>query len=197
MRRRYTADDYRRLVDQLRHARPDIAITTDLIVGFPGETDRDFRATLELVGDVGFVDSFSFVFSPRPGTAAARAADTVPAPVAHARLQELQELQRALTLAAHRERVGQRTEILVEGPSRRGGGQLSGRDPYHRVVNLAAGPGGAAVPGALAEVEIVEATPHSLIGELASGRSAREEARRVKAWSSRADEQGRSAASGS
>jgi tRNA-2-methylthio-N6-dimethylallyladenosine synthase len=196
MRRRYAADDYRRLVDRLRQARPDIAITTDLIVGFPGETDGDFRDTLALVREVGFVDSFSFKFSPRPGTAAARAPDGVPERVAQERLQELQALQRGLTLAAHRARVGERTEILVEGPSRRGGGQLSGRDPYHRVVNLAVGAEGPAAPGSLADVEIVEATPHSLIAELVPERSASGETRSVKDGTSRADEQVRGAVSG-
>jgi tRNA-2-methylthio-N6-dimethylallyladenosine synthase len=196
MRRRYTADDYRRLVDRLRQARPDIAITTDLIVGFPGESDGDFRDTLALVREVGFVDSFSFKFSPRPGTAAAGAPDAVPAPLAQARLQELQALQRGLTLAAHRARVGERTEILVEGPSRRGGGQLSGRDPYHRVVNLAVGVESSATPGSLASVEIVEATPHSLIGEVVPERSAGGETRSVKGRTSLADEQRRSAVSG-
>jgi tRNA-2-methylthio-N6-dimethylallyladenosine synthase len=196
MRRRYAADDYRRLVDRLRQARPDIAITTDLIVGFPGETDGDFRDTLALVREVGFVDSFSFKFSPRPGTAAARAADGIPERVAQERLQELQALQRGLTLAAHRARVGERTEILVEGPSRRGGGQLSGRDPYHRVVNLAVGAEGSAAPGSLADVEIVEATPHSLIAELVGERSATGETRSVKDGTSRADEQVRRVVSG-
>jgi tRNA-2-methylthio-N6-dimethylallyladenosine synthase len=196
MRRRYTADDYRRLIDRLRQARPDIAITTDLIVGFPGESDGDFRETLALVREVGFVDSFSFKFSPRPGTAAAGAPDGVPAPLAQARLQELQALQRGLTLAAHRARVGERTEILVEGPSRRGGGQLSGRDPYHRVVNLAVGVESSATPGSLASVEIVEATPHSLIGEVVPERSASGETRSVKGRTSLADEQRRSAVSG-
>ena len=84
MRRRYTAAAFRRLADRLRAARPDLALTTDLIVGFPGETDADFRDTLALVRDVGFVDSFSFKYSPRPGTAAARETDTVPADVAQA-----------------------------------------------------------------------------------------------------------------
>jgi tRNA-2-methylthio-N6-dimethylallyladenosine synthase len=163
MRRRYGAGDYRRIVAGLRAARPDLAITTDLIVGFPGESEADFQATLDLVQEVGFVDSYSFKYSPRPGTAAAALPDPVPAPVAQERLERLQALQRRLTLSAHRERVGGSTQVLVEGPSRRGA-QLAGRDPYHRVVNLATTRGVAA--GDLLPVRIVAATPHSLIGEL-------------------------------
>jgi tRNA-2-methylthio-N6-dimethylallyladenosine synthase len=166
MRRRYGADDYRRLVERLRAARPDLALTTDLIVGHPGESDADFTATLALVREVGFVDAFTFKYSPRPGTAAARDADQVPAELAQERLDALQQLQRELTLAAHRARVGEIAEVLVEGPSRRGGRQGSGRDAYHRVVNFAAAPDGSPAPGTLAPMRLVEATPHSLIGEL-------------------------------
>ena len=175
MRRRYTAAEYRRIVRCLRRSRPDIVITTDLIVGFPGETDRDFEATLELVGEVGFVDAYSFKYSPRPGTAAAEL-DRAPSPeVASERLEILQELQSALTLAAHQERVGEETEVLIEGESRRGGGQLQGRDPYHRVVNIAGDLRGSRIRcGDLVTVRIVEATPHSLIGAVRSARSVKE-----------------------
>ncbi len=165
MRRRYTAYEYRRLVERLRAARPDIAITTDLIVGFPGETDADFRETLAQVRGVAFVDSFSFKYSARPRTAAAGFADAVPAETAQARLEQLQQLQRELTLTAHRARVGETTEVLVEGPSRRGGAQYHGRDPYHRVVNLGPDPRKAPEPGCVIPVRIAEATPHSLIGQ--------------------------------
>src|SRR5262245_54580934 len=165
MRRRYTRDGYRRVVDALRAARPDLALTSDLIVGFPGETDAEFRETLALVREVGLVDAYSFRYSPRPGTAAAELADAVPAEVAQARLEELQAELRALTFAAHSARVGDWTEVLVTGPSRRGGSQLSGRDPYHRVVNFEADPS-AAPPGSLVGVQVVAATPHSLLGRL-------------------------------
>jgi tRNA-2-methylthio-N6-dimethylallyladenosine synthase len=173
MRRRYSADDLRRLVDALREARPDLALTTDLIVGFPGETDADFRQTLALVRDVGFVDSFSFKYSPRPHTAAADFEDGVPAGEAQARLEELQSLQRSLTLDYHRGRVGGSTHVLVEGDSRRGSGQRAGRDPYHRVLNFTAAADGGPAPGSFARLHVAEATPHSLIGELrpASGSS--------------------------
>jgi tRNA-2-methylthio-N6-dimethylallyladenosine synthase len=165
MRRRYTRDGFRRVVDALRAARPDLALTSDLIVGFPGETDAEFRETLDLVREVGFVDAYSFRYSPRPGTAAAELPGRVPDEVAQERLEELQALLRELTLAAHRARVGERTEVLVTGPSRRGGAQLSGRDPYHRVVNFEADPA-AAPPGSLVALRILAATPHSLLGAL-------------------------------
>ncbi|UCE86900.1 MAG: MiaB/RimO family radical SAM methylthiotransferase, partial [Deltaproteobacteria bacterium] len=165
MRRRYTADQFRRLAERLRASRPDLALTTDLIVGFPGETDADFEATLALVRDVGFVDSYSFKYSPRPHTRAADFPDPVPGAVAQERLERLQALQRAQTLAAHRARVGSTTPVLVEGSSRRGGGQRFGRDPYHRVVNLAPGGGSGPAAGEVVTVRIAEATPHSLIGE--------------------------------
>ena len=164
MRRRYRADDLRSLAERLRAVRPGLVLTTDLIVGFPGERERDFEDTLDLVRDVGFVDSYSFKYSPRPGTAAASLPGRVPELEAQARLEALQGLQRRLTLAYHRSRVGGATEVLVEGASRRPG-QLSGRDPWHRVVNLEAAAFPGAAPGSLLPVRIAEATPHSLIGE--------------------------------
>ena len=187
MRRRYTRDGFRRVVDGLRAARPDLALTTDLIVGFPGESDRDFRDTLDLVREVGFVDAYSFRYSPRPGTAAAQLPDALPVEVAQARFEALQALLRELTWAAHRARVGELTSVLVTGPSRRGGTQLSGRDPYHRVVNFEADES-AAAPGSLVCVRILAATPHSLLGrpEGAAASPARESA--VKERTPRADE---------
>jgi len=166
MRRRYGRGDYLHLVERLRQARADLALTSDLIVGFPGETDQDFEATLALVREVRFVDSYSFKYSPRPGTPAValEPSQGVPEPVKQARLEILQSLQRSLTLAAHRARVGSRSEILLEGESRRGG-QLAGRDPYHRVVNLTLKSPGSLSPGSLVPVQIVEATPHSLLAE--------------------------------
>jgi tRNA-2-methylthio-N6-dimethylallyladenosine synthase len=169
MRRRYAVQDYLEIVAALRRARPGIALTSDFIVGHPGETRADFEATLALIREVGFVDSFSFKYSPRPGTASATFAETVPPAEAQERLAELQALQRELTLAAHRARVGERVEVLVEGASRRGapgpdGVPLQGRDPQHRVVNFRASPGAEPAPGTFTELEIVDATPHSLIG---------------------------------
>jgi tRNA-2-methylthio-N6-dimethylallyladenosine synthase len=178
MRRRYTAEDYRGIVAGLRRSRPDIAITTDLIVGFPGETDADFQATLDLVREVAFVDAYSFKYSPRPGTRATELDDAVSPEVAQERLEILQELQRGLTLGAHRARVGEEAEVLVEGESRRGGGQLQGRDPYHRVVNLPGYLAGSQIEmGDLVVARIIEATPHSLIGAVSSARSVKEPGR--------------------
>ena len=172
MRRRYDAAGYLGLVGRLRAARPDIALTSDLIVGFPGETPADFRETLRVVREAGFVDSYSFKYSPRPGTAAAAFDDPVPPEEAQDRLEELQALQRALTLAYHRGRVGETVEVLVEGPSRKAEAsgnepmpQLQGRDAYHRVVNFRAP--AALTPGRLVRLALVEATPHSLLGEFA------------------------------
>jgi tRNA-2-methylthio-N6-dimethylallyladenosine synthase len=171
MRRRYTVAEYRAIVAALRRARPDIAITTDVIVGHPGETRADFDATLALMREVAFVDSYSFRYSPRPGTASAALPDAVPPEESQARLAELQELQRELTFAAHRARVGTRTQLLVEGASRRGAPAgdsipLQGRDPQHRVVNFRAPAADAPAPGSLIDIAIVEATPHSMIGSL-------------------------------
>jgi tRNA-2-methylthio-N6-dimethylallyladenosine synthase len=162
MRRRYSAADIRRLAERLRTARADLALTTDLIVGSPGESERDFADTLTLVEEVGFVDSYSFKYSPRPGTAAAGQTSDVSALESQARLEALQALQRRLTIAYHRGRVGDETEVLLEGQSRKGA-QIQGRDPQHRIVHVdpAACPG--AEPGRLVRVEIREATPHSLI----------------------------------
>jgi tRNA-2-methylthio-N6-dimethylallyladenosine synthase len=164
MRRRYTRDHYLGLVAGLRQARPDLALTSDLIVGFPGETEADFEQTLDLVRDAGLIDSFSFKYSRRPGTAAAEMGEEVSAEVAQERLMRLQDLQRDQTLAYHQSRVGQEVLVLIDGASRHGGGQISGRDPYHRVVNLDAGVDLGLEPGSIVAVRILEATPHSLLG---------------------------------
>jgi tRNA-2-methylthio-N6-dimethylallyladenosine synthase len=169
MRRRYTREEYWSIISALRDSVPDLAITTDVIVGFPGETEADFLDTLDLVKRVGFVDSYSFKYSPRPGTTAADFADPVDSGEAQRRLEALQGVQRELTLTHHRARVGERVSVLIHGESRRGAGQLCGRDLHHRLVNLAPGVSDIAPlahPGEIYEVEIVEATPHSLIGTL-------------------------------
>lgn len=165
MNRRYDRETYLDIVSALRAARPDMAITTDLIVGFPGETSADFKETLSLMSEVGFVDSFSFKYSARPGTPVLRRDDPpVPADEAQARLEELQSLQRQLTLRAHQVRVGETCRVLVDGPSRKGGIQQSGRCPQNRVVNFTASTPPA--PGTLTELCIVDATPHSLLAEV-------------------------------
>jgi tRNA-2-methylthio-N6-dimethylallyladenosine synthase len=166
MRRRYTRSHYLDIVAGLRKARPDLALTSDLIVGFPGETDADFELTLDLVREAGLIDSFSFKYSPRPGTTAAEMGDEVPAELAQERLLRLQDLQRDQTLAYHQSRVGEQVLVLIDGASRHGGGQISGRDLHHRVVNLdPADAGGQEIEaGTIVATRILEATPHSLLG---------------------------------
>jgi len=165
MRRRYTRERYLEIVEGLRRARPDVAITSDLIVGFPGETEADFGDTLALVQEAALVDSFSFKYSPRPGTRAAEMGDEVSPEVAQERLTRLQRLQGGQTLRYHQSRVGGRTLVLIDGASRRGGDQLSGRDLHNRVVNLDPEAGPDLRIGARVPVRIVDATPHSLLAE--------------------------------
>ena len=164
MRRRYSREQYLAICEQLRASRSDIAITTDLIVAFPGETRADFEDTLGLMREVEFSDSYSFKYSPRPGTSAADLPGPIAPEEAQRRLLALQELQGEKTLAYQRSRVGSRTRILLEGPSRRGSVQVCGRDPYHRVVNVGTEDPPAS-PGDMLEVVVVDATPHSLIGQ--------------------------------
>lgn len=164
MRRRYTRERYLEIAGALQAARRDLVLTTDLIVGFPGETDQDFEQTLSIVEEAGFVDSFSFKYSSRPGTSAAELPATVSPELAQERLVRLQTLQSARTLAYHQTRVGQETRVHIEGASRHGGSQVSGRDPHQRVVNLDPAPDQVFLPGDIVEARIVEAQPHSLRG---------------------------------
>lgn len=163
MNRGYTVEAYLGLVTRLRAARPGIAITSDVIVGFPGETDEEFGATLAVMDQVGFDNLFSFRFSPRPGTAAAKLPGAVPAAVGEERLQRLQEAQKGHTLEGNRRLVGQVRTVLVEGASRAGGGQLMGRTPENKIVNF---PGDPAWCGRLVEVRVAEAGVNSLVGEV-------------------------------
>jgi len=167
MKRRYNAQQYLDVVSNLRRVRPDINISTDVIVGFPGEKEEDLEATLEVMRNAAFVDSFSFKYSERPETPALGLPGAVSPQVMQERLERVQDVQRALTLHAYGERVGGETLVRLEGASRKGKGQWRGRDPYHRVVNLdVPSEGENCVPGARVAVQIVDATPHSLIGEL-------------------------------
>jgi tRNA-2-methylthio-N6-dimethylallyladenosine synthase len=168
MGRRYDSDAYRLLVDKLRRARPDIALTTDLIVGFPGETEADFRQTLDLVREVGFESGFSFMYCDRPGTVAGRLEPKIAPEVKSARLAELQTLLDAGLATALGAQVGKRTEVLIEGPSRRdgpAGPSWRGRDPGGRIVNMPL-PEDADATGRIVRARIVQAKKHSLIGEV-------------------------------
>ena len=162
MNRRHTADDYRRLVDRLRQARPDMALSSDFIVGHPGETDADHQATLALVREIGFATAFSFKYSPRPGTSAAGAPGQVPEAVKDSRLQELQAALRDSQDAFNAASVGQTVSVLVTGPGRRPG-QLGGRTPALQPVHF---PGPTRLIGAETPVQIIASTPTSLTGQL-------------------------------
>ena len=164
MKRGYTVLEFKSIVRRLRAVRPDICIGSDFIVGFPGETESDFAATLRLVEEVGFDASFSFVYSRRPGTPAASLPDDTPYEVKLARLQQLQDLLNRQAQAISQAMVGTQQRILVEGPSRKDPGELSGRTQNNRVVNF---PGAPRLVGQLLDVHIAAALPHSLRAELA------------------------------
>ncbi|MFP3867032.1 MAG: tRNA (N6-isopentenyl adenosine(37)-C2)-methylthiotransferase MiaB [Desulfobacteraceae bacterium] len=163
MKRGYSRDDYLRRVRQLRQVCPAISITTDLIVGFPGESEVDFADTLSIMQEVPFDSAFYFKYSPRPQTRAATFPDQVPESVKRERLARLKEVQEALTLASHQRLVGQVKEVLVEGPSKQSPAQLSGRLRSHQVVNF---PGPSELIGRLVPVRIEQAYQHSLGGRL-------------------------------
>jgi tRNA-2-methylthio-N6-dimethylallyladenosine synthase len=163
MKRGYTALEYKAIVRRLRAARPQLSLTSDFIVGFPGETDRDFEQTLQLIDQVGFDGSFSFVYSPRPGTAAADFSDQVPRATAQARLKRLQDAIDAQYRRQSEGRVGTDERVLVTGHAAKGEGDLAGRLECNRVVNF---PGAPDLIGRFAQVRITAALPHSLRGEL-------------------------------
>ena len=161
MRRSYTAEAYLERAAALRAAVPDVSLTTDLIAGFPGETEEDAAATVEVVRRAHIDGAFTFVFSPREGTAAASLPGQVPEQERRARVERLVEVTQRLALSARHAWVGRRAEVLVEGPSRRGD-RLRGRTRQNVTVNFT----GAAEPGAIVEVEIEEATSTTLRGQL-------------------------------
>lgn len=164
MKRGYTSLEYKSIIRKIRAARPDIAISSDFIIGFPGETESDFAKTLKLVDDIQFDFSFSFIYSPRPGTPAAQLKDDTPASDKKERLLRLQA-----KLEQHGKRisdgmVGNVEEVLVEGRSKKRGDEMCGRAANNRVVNFAAD---GALIGQMASVRITSAAEHSLRGELA------------------------------
>jgi tRNA-2-methylthio-N6-dimethylallyladenosine synthase len=162
MKRGYSVLEYKSTVRKLKRVRPGISLSSDFIVGFPGETEADFDQLMRLVNDVGFDASFSFVFSPRPGTPAAALLDDTPQGAKLERLQRLQALLETQARAISASRVGTRQRILVEGPSRKDAAELMGRTECNRIVNFT---GPAQWIGQMLDVTITQALPHSLRGE--------------------------------
>jgi tRNA-2-methylthio-N6-dimethylallyladenosine synthase len=163
MKRGYTALQYKSTIRALRRERPDISLSSDFIVGFPGETGDDFHRTMALIDEIGFDTSFSFVFSPRPGTPAAGLPDATPQAEKLRRLQLLQAAIEANARGISAQRVGTVQRILVEGPSRKDASELMGRTECNRIVNFA---GPQRLVGRMVDVKITQALPHSLRGEV-------------------------------
>ena len=166
MKRGYTAMEYKSIIRKLRAVRPDISLSSDFIVGFPGETDEDFAKMMKLIDDVGYDASFSFIFSPRPGTPAANLHDDTPHEIKLKRLQHLQDVldENVRHISASRQGTVQR--ILVEGPSRKNPAELMGRTECNRIVNFNGGPNSQRLIGQMIDVTITEALPHSLRGKV-------------------------------
>jgi tRNA-2-methylthio-N6-dimethylallyladenosine synthase len=169
MNRKHGRDDYLRLIERIRAARPDIALSSDFIVGFPGETDADFRDTMRLVEEVGFASAFSFKYSPRPGTPASDLEAQLPEDVKTARLHELQALLVRQQQAFNAGTVGRVVAVLVEKPGRHPG-QMAGKSPYLQAVQF---PGDGARPGDIVPVRITATGSNSLFGERADREPAR------------------------
>jgi len=163
MKRGYTALEFKQKIRKLRAVRPDICISSDFIVGFPGETDTDFDKTMKLIDDVGFDQSFSFIYSKRPGTPAANLADDTPDAVKHARLERLQAAINANAKAISEAMVGSVQRVLVEGPSRKNASELTGKTENMRSVNF---PAPTRLIGRFVDVVITEALTNSLRGRV-------------------------------
>jgi tRNA-2-methylthio-N6-dimethylallyladenosine synthase len=161
MRRSYRASRYLEWLERIRDAVPGIAVTTDIIVGFPGETEDDFLGTLEVVERAGFDAAYTFQYSPRPGTVAAEMDEQLPKEVVQERFDRLLAVQEAISLRKNEEMLGRTVEVLVEGSGRKGG--VQGRTRTNKVVNFT----GTQRPGELVDVVITGAHPHHLTGELA------------------------------
>jgi tRNA-2-methylthio-N6-dimethylallyladenosine synthase len=170
MHRGYTSDEYLVQIERLRALVPDVAISTDVIVGFPGEADDDFAQTVELVEVVEFDSMYLFKYSPRPGTRAVTFDEQVPDAVKSERFNALLEVQEAIQLRRNRARIGRYEEVLVEGPSKRGSVQLTGRTRQNRPVNFVGHP---SLTGSLVTVYIEKAGSHSLEGKVCTDRSDR------------------------
>ncbi len=168
MKRGYTVLEYKSIVRKLRAARPNISLSTDFIIGFPGETEADFEATMKLIDEVGFDASFSFLYSPRPGTPAAELADDTPQDVKARRLKRLQKRIETQAQAISAAMVGTVQRILVEGVSKKDASELAGRTDNNRIVNFAGQP---RLAGRFVDVLITAALPHSLRGEIVTRES--------------------------
>ncbi len=166
MKRGYTAMEYKSTVRKLRAVRPGISMSSDFIVGFPGESEADFAQMMKLIEDVGFDDSFSFVFSPRPGTPAAALHDDTPHDVKLKRLYRLQSLVTEQARRISESRLGTVQQVLVEGPSRKDASELSGRTECNRMVSFKGGPNSARLIGQMIDVTITRVNAHSLRGEV-------------------------------
>jgi tRNA-2-methylthio-N6-dimethylallyladenosine synthase len=166
MKRGYTAMEYKSTIRKLRAIRPDLRMSSDFIVGFPGETEEDFQKMMKLIDDVGYDASFSFIFSPRPGTPAANLHDDTPHEVKLKRLQHLQAVIEDNVQRISASLQGSTQRILVAGTSRKNPNELMGRTECNRVVNFDGGPNGARLIGQMIDVTITQAMPHSLRGEV-------------------------------
>jgi tRNA-2-methylthio-N6-dimethylallyladenosine synthase len=166
MKRGYTSLEYKSIIRRLRAVRPDISISSDFIVGFPGETDADFEAMMKLIADVGYDHSFSYIFSPRPGTPAANLPDDTPHEVKLARLQHLQSVINENGRRYIASLVGTVQRILVEGPSKKDAHEYQGRTESNRVVNFNGGSHGARLVGQLVDVRVTHAYANSLRGDI-------------------------------
>ena len=167
MRRGYTADRYLERLAAARQAVPDLAVTTDIIVGFPGETEEDFADTLAVAAEAGYDSAYTFVFSPRAGTRAAAMTDRFVAPdVVAERFERLRVVVERSALARHRARIGRVEEVLVEGPSKRDGAMCTGRTRQNKLVHFPFGPAATPQPGTYRRVRVTGAAPHHLTGAL-------------------------------
>jgi tRNA-2-methylthio-N6-dimethylallyladenosine synthase len=164
MKRRHTVLEYKSIIRRLRAVRPDISVTSDFIVGFPGETEQDFEATMKLIDDVGFDMSFSYLYSPRPGTPAAELRDDTPHEIKATRLARLQARIDDLEQSMNQSMLGTVQRVLVEGLSKKDASELAGRTDNNRVVNFLGAPG---LIGRFVEVRITQVVRHTLRGELA------------------------------
>lgn len=180
MKRNHTALEYKSIIRRLRQARPDLCLSSDFIVGFPGETDADFEATMRLVDELRFDRSFSFIYSPRPGTPAAGYPDDVPLEVKQRRLARLQARLNEIAMEISQAMIGTVQRVLVERPSTKDSSQLAGRTENNRVVNFS---GEADIIGNFVDILITEALPNSLRGEIVSDVDGKDETKTCAACS--------------